>query len=333
MENLKPRKLTVISTLTWPEEELALVREAFEPAEFIQCGLGNEDSFPRALQRAHVALLSGDRNDAILNAPQIGWVHCDHAGLNSSAKPELFAKGIIATGSAGRSAPALAEHGFFFALAFTYDIRSTLSRQAGHRWEGDVELRERGALWGQRLGILGFGHTGREMAKLGRAFGMHVTVLRRKVGETSTDVDVALSVDAGDSINDLLESDVLMLAAGLSDESYHILGAEQLRRMKKTAIVINLGRGSLIDEEALVQALKAGEIAGAGLDVVEQEPLPSDSPLWDMPNVLITPHATPQVPDKTQRSRKVVVENIKRYRAGQPMLNAIKQRDAYTKGQ
>jgi len=124
----------------------------------------------------------------------------------------------------------------------------------------------------------------------------------------------------------------VMLATSLSDATYHLFGANEFARMKKDAIIINMARGSVIDEAALIEALRAGKIAAAGLDVFETEPLPADSPLWDMPNVLLTPHSTPQMPDKTQRSINVVVENIARYRSGAPLLNAIDTRDLYTKG-
>jgi phosphoglycerate dehydrogenase-like enzyme len=194
------------------------------------------------------------------------------------------------------------------------------------------EFRERGALWGRRLGIVGFGYTGREMARIGRSLGMHVTVLRRISGASSPDVDVMLSTEAGDGLDLILESDIVMLAASLSDQTYHLFSTEQFCRMKKTSIIVNMARGSVIDEKALIEALKAGEIAGAGLDVFETEPLPAHSPLWDLPNVLVTPHSTPQMPDKTQRSINVIVENINHYREGLPMLNVIDERDLFTKG-
>ena len=101
--------------------------------------------------------------------------------------------------------------------------------------------------------------------------------------------------------------------------------------MKPDAVIINMARGEHIDEKALVEALKEGWIAGAGLDVFEKEPLPTDSPLWDLPNCLITPHATPSLPDKTQRSINVIVSNVKLYKEGKPLINAIDERDIYTK--
>ncbi|KZP01863.1 hypothetical protein CALVIDRAFT_532606 [Calocera viscosa TUFC12733] len=327
----RPEIRTVLSTLTWKPEEVDQIRRAFAPAEFVQCNKSDTAIIEATLQRAQAAILAGDLDDRVLKAPSLAWVHCDHAGLNHSARPEVFAKGLLVTGSAGRSGPALAQHGFWFALAFVYDVRNALDRQSKHIWGAVEEYRERRALWGLKLGVVGFGYTGKEMARLGRAFGMHVTVLRRTAGESSPDVDVMLSTDAGDGLDEIIQADIVMLATSLSDTTYHLFGANEFLRMKKDAIIINMARGSVIDETALIAALRTGEIAGAGLDTFEKEPLPADSPLWDMPNVLITPHATPQMPDKTQRSIDVIVKNIALYREGQPLLNAIQLRDLYTK--
>jgi phosphoglycerate dehydrogenase-like enzyme len=121
-----------------------------------------------------------------------------------------------------------------------------------------------------------------------------------------------------------------MLATQLTDATYHMLSAAQFARMKRSAFIINMARGPLIDEAALIEALTSGRIGGAGLDVFDTEPLPADSPLWDAPNTIITPHATPSMPDKTQRSIDMIVENLARYRAGEPMLNAITRNDLFT---
>jgi phosphoglycerate dehydrogenase-like enzyme len=188
----------------------------------------------------------------------------------------------------------MAQHAFFFALGLLYEARSLFEAQDARQWRGARHIGEKQALWGQTLGVVGFGHTGREMAKLGRAFGMHVMVYRRSAPDASPYVDVMLSADAGDTLDPLVEkADVVMLAANLSDETYHLFGMEEFRAMKSTSVIVNMSRGELIDEAALVEALEAGLLAGAGLDVFEEEPLPPTSPLWDLDNVILTPHATP----------------------------------------
>lgn len=324
----------VLATVDYTEAEVEQLRLAFAPSEFTHVSRQSLESDPTLLHDVDVAVLAGDLDDNVLAAPDLQWVHCDHAGLNDSARKEVFDRGLIVTGSAGRSGEALAQHAFFFALNFIYDIRTTLAKQAAHDWSGGETFRNRPSLWGQRLTVIGFGHTGRAMAKLGKSFGMDVTVFTRSEAAPSTDVDRLLSADAGDTVDQaLLDADFTMIAANLTDETHHLIGYEQLTLMKPSAVVINLARGALIDEAALAEALRRGEIAGAGLDVFEREPLPEDSPLWDMPNVFITPHATPKLPDKTQRSIDTIVANIEHYRNNEPLLNALSARDLYTKGQ
>ncbi|KAH8746923.1 hypothetical protein F5883DRAFT_622651 [Diaporthe sp. PMI_573] len=335
---------TVLSTVAWRPEEVAIIRHECRPAEFIHCDADDAEAVRAALARAQVAILQGDLPEGALEgAPHLAWVHCDHAGLDKTARPEVLLSNppgrrspwpLVVTSSAGRSAPALAQHAFFFALSLAYGARHLMALQDAREWHAGREgLRLRGALWGRTLGILGFGHTGREMAALGRAFGMRVTVLRRKGGGVvCTDVDVMLSTEAGDGVGRLLGCDVVMIAAGLTDQTHHLFGADEFRRMKPSSVLINMGRGAVVDEAALVEALRTGQIAGAGLDVFENEPLPRESPLWGLPNVMITPHSTPGMPDRTGRSIEIICENIRRFRAGQTMLNVLERGDLYTKG-
>jgi phosphoglycerate dehydrogenase-like enzyme len=293
----------------------------------------DSEGIAEGLERAEVAVLGGDLDDRVLAAPHLRWVHCDHSGLNRSARPEVFERGLTVTGSAGRSAPALAQHAFFLTLALTFDVKVLLEHQARHRWGGIPGYEDRTALWGKTLGIVGLGHTGRAMASLGKAFGMHVMALRRRTEDPPIEVDRLLATDAGDRLDPLLEeSDVVMLATQLTDETRHLISTAELRRMKPTALLINMARGAVVDQDALIHALQTDQIAGAGLDTTDPEPLPDDSPLWDLPNVVITPHMTPKLPDRTQRSIDVIVENIERYRRGEPLLNALTPRDRYTGG-
>ncbi|HSA49644.1 MAG TPA: D-2-hydroxyacid dehydrogenase [Yinghuangia sp.] len=322
---------SVLATVMFEPDEIEQLRQAFAPAEFVHVPPWDADAIAAALEHADVAVITGDLDERHVNAPHLRWVQCDHSGLTRSARPEVFERGIIVTGAAGRSAPALAQHGFFFALSLTYDARRLFEMQDAHQWRAPAGFEHRLALWGKTLGIVGFGHTAKEMARLGKAFGMRVIVYRRSSAERAPDVDFMLSADDGDTLDPLLaESDVIMLAAQLTDATHHLFSTDEFAKMKNTAFLINMARGPVIDQQALVKALHAGEIAGAGLDVADPEPLPPDAPLWDAPNVVITPHMTPKVPDRTQRTIDIVVENIKRYRAGEPMVNALTKRDVYT---
>jgi len=323
----------VLATVPYSEDELAQVRAAFEPAEFIWAAADDDAAIRTALERVDVAVLEADLDQRHIDAPHLKWIHCDHAGLNRSARPEVFERGIIVTGSAGRSAPALAQHGFYFALSLTYQARELLRDQTAHVWRGIPDYFYRPALWGQTLGVVGYGATGKEMAKLGRAFGMRVVVLRRRATEElPPEVDEMLSDESVDGLGRLIDqSDVIMLATPLTDRTHHLFGEEQFRRMKPTSVLINMARGPVVDEEALLAALRSGEIAGAASDVFGQEPLPADSPLWDAPNFYLTPHMTPRMPDKTQRSIDMITENVRRYREGLPMINQITRDDIFTR--
>ena len=322
---------TVLATVPFKPDEIAQLRRAFAPAEFIHCPATDDATIAKTLETADVAVLAGDLDDRHVAAPNLKWVHCDHSGLTRSARPDVFARGLIVTGSAGRSGPALAQHAFYFALALTFDAKRLLANQQAHIWRGIPGYTEKIGLPGKTLGVVGYGHTGVEMAALGKAFGMRVIVYTRGVPDKSPNVDKLLCTERGDGLDPLLaESDVIMLATQLTDVTYHMFSTREFARMKKTAFIINMARGPVIDEAALLAALRSGGIAGAGLDVFDKEPLPAASPLWDEPNVIITPHATPGMPDKTQRSINMIIANIARYRAGEPMLNAITPKDVYT---
>jgi len=235
------------------------------------------------------------------------------------------------TGSAGRSAAALAQHGFYFALALTFEARKLFRDQDAHVWRGIPGYTEKLGLVGKTLGVVGYGNTGKEMAALGKAFGMEVIVYTRSLVDAPSNVDQFYASERGDTIDTLIEkSDVIMLATQLTDATYHMFSTDQFARMKSTAFIVNLARGPVIDEQALIDALSTGQIAGAGLDVFGKEPLPADSGLWDQKNVIITPHATPALPDRTQRSINMIIENIENYRKRRPMLNAITEKDVFT---
>lgn len=324
----------VLVTVSYPDAQMERLREAFAPAGFLHCDPKDDVAIRKALETADVAISADELDDRFFSAPRLKWVHCDHAGLDQAARPEIVDRGLIITGSAGRSSTALAQHAFYFALGLTYETRKLLADQAAHVWRGIPGYDQKLGLPGRTLGIVGLGNTGIEMAKLGRAFGMKVIAHGRSAPTAAqlSHVDSFVCSDQGGTIDLLLDqADVIMLAAPLNDATWHMFSTEQFRRMKASALLVNMARGALIDETALVAALEAGELAGAGLDVFETEPLPADSPLWDAPNLLLTPHVTPAQPDKIERSVDVVVANAANYRAGQPMLNRLTAKDVYTR--
>jgi phosphoglycerate dehydrogenase-like enzyme len=320
----------VLATVPYTGPHLTRLRAAFAPAELIQLRRDDGAGIAAALERADVAVLAGDLDERFLGAKLLGWVHCDHAGLNRSARPEVFEKGLHVTSSAGRSSPVLAEHAILFMLALAYRFPAFLEAQRRHQWGIPDQDRLRG-LYGRTAGIVGLGHTGTELALRCRALGMRVLGYRRSAAAPPPGVDRVFSAARGETLDALVSgSDFVVLAVPLSDATHHLIGERELRLMKPSAYLINMARGAVVDETALLGALQEGRIAGAGLDTFEREPLPPESPLWDAPNTLVTPHTTPQVPDRTGRSLAIIEENARRYRAGEPLLNLLRPEDVYT---
>lgn len=325
------RGLTVITTLRYEGEHWARLAEALDGAEIVRFDSPDEPGFAEVLDRTDVAIIAKDPDERFYRVPQLRWIHVDHAGLDKAAKPEAFRPGLTITGSAGRSAPVLAEHALFFALTLAYGAPVFYDAQRAHQWgvPGQENLR---GLFGRTMGIVGFGHTGRELAARAKAFGMRVLAYRRSGQETPANVDRMFSVDYGDSLDMLLDqSDFVVLALGLSEATYRLIGERELNLIGPQGYLINMARGPIVDEAALVCALYERRIAGAGLDTFEIEPLPKESPLWDAPNTIMTPHVTPAVPDRTARSIEIVLENIRRFKVGEPMLNVLTEKDIYAR--
>lgn len=323
---------TALISVPYTGRHLEQLRAALAPAEVLEVPRHDREGVLQALERADVAIVQGAIDEHFLSSPQLAWVHCDASGIESSAWPEVFEQGLLVTGSAGRSAPVLAEHVFFLVLSLVYDAPALDVAQREHRWGGIPGYESRTGLYGKTMGIIGLGATGRAVAERAKSFGMEVFAYRRSASAPPACVDRLFCTERGEGIGELLErSDVVVLATRLSDETYHMIGESELAKMKSTAYLVNMARGAVIDEEVLVAALAAGSIAGAGLDTFVQEPLPADHPLWDLPNVVITPHMTPEMQDFHGQSLAIICENIRRYRRGEPLLNALVNSDVYTK--
>ena len=307
---------SVLATVPFKPHDIDRLRRAFAPAEFIHCLPTDSATIEKALQTVDVAVLAGDLDDRHVAAPNLKWVHCDHSGLTRSARADVFDKGLIVTGSAGRSAPALAQHAFYFALALTFDAKrlfETRTRMCGAAfpvtWTSLGSPARRSASWGSAIPASKWPRSARPSDEGHRLYPQPARNARQR--------RQAALCRRGDSLDPLLEeSDVIMLATQLTDVTYHMFSTDQFARMKPSAFIINMARGPVIDEAALLKALTSGQIAGAGLDVFAKEPLPADSPLWDAPNAIITPHATPRLPDKTQRSIDTIVGQYRALQRG-----------------
>lgn len=324
----------VLATVRYPQELLDKLKAAFAPAPVYWFDPDDTTGIRSVIHQVDVAVLDADLDDVILEGENLRWIHCSHAGLNKSARREVFQRGILLTGAAGRSAPSLAEHAFFFALSLTYDVYGLHQAQQQHNWERyNKQYAQSRGLNGQTMGIVGLGNTGRAIARRAKAFDMRVLAYSRSPRpQLPPDVDAYYAIGSGGLQPLLAESDYLVLCCQLTDETHHMIGEQQLAAMKPGAVLINMGRGALVDETALVRALQGGVIRAAASDVFETEPLPKDSPLWDLPNMMITPHATPRVPSIFGNALDILLENIVLYKKGEQMRNQVQERDRYTKG-
>ena len=323
----------VVATVWYDRSHMYELRRVFPDAEFVYVDFFDKDKLAEEVKNADAAILFGDVDDCLLGENSLKWIHCDHAGLNGSARPEVFARGIPVTGSAGRSAPVLAEHCIYFMLQHCYHSKELLAAQENKQFgvPGSEEWR---GLYGRTAGIIGMGNTGKQLAPRLKAMGMHVIAYNRNPLNDPESVDEELCAVRGDHLETLLEkSDYIILTIALTDDTYHIINRSTLEKVKPGAFLVNMARGGLVDTGAMIDALNDGTLSGAGLDVFEEQPLSTDSPLWEMPTVYITPHVTPQLSDKVGRSIEIIRENARQFEAGEPLINLMTLSDVLTKGE
>lgn len=322
----------VVTTVWYNREDMHTLRYIFPEAEFVYVDFYDKERLEEEAKNADVAILMGDVDNCLLGENTLKWIHCDHAGLNGSARPEVFAKNIFVTGAAGRSAPVLAEHCIYFMFQHCYHTKELLAAQENCHWGVDGSNQWRG-LYGRTAGIVGMGNNGKMLAERLHAFGMKLIAYDKFPIQGFDYLEEKLDSSQEGALERLLEQcDFVILTLALTDETYHLINQETLQKMKKDAFLVNMSRGGIICTKDLVEALEEGTIGGAGLDVFEEEPLPAESPLWKMPNVYITPHCTPQVPHRTGRSLEIIRENARRFENGEPMMNLLRKSDAVSAG-
>lgn len=311
------------------------LKAALSPAQVEFCmpyGPGAKEAIAKAASDVDVAIMNGDVEPSVLKSPNLKWIHCCRAGVEKTATAEIFEKGIILTSSGWQSAPALAEHVLTFMLGLTYNLPGLFRAQTEHRWAADRNYFMKTGLYKKTVGIIGLGNTGLEVARLCKSFDMKTLGYRRSK-RPADNVDEVYAAAEGDDIKALVAMcDYIVLCIELNDDTWHLINKEVLEAMKPSAYLINMGRGALVDEPELIKALQNRTIAGAGLDTFEVEPLPDESPIWDLPNVIITPHITPKLPDAEERKLSYVYQNIEAYKTGGKFVNRITQDSVLTKG-
>jgi phosphoglycerate dehydrogenase-like enzyme len=274
------------------------------------------------LARIDLAVLSADlwtdhRTEpfmkVLLQAPAAKWLHVFAAGLDHPVFGVLRSRGVRLTHSAGASATPIAHTVIMHTIALCRAARSYAIGQERHEWR-DERMTD---LEGRTMGIVGLGSIGAEVARLAPHFGMRVIGMRR-----TPRGDEPCETWPTSRLHELLALvDTLVLTTPLTDETRNLIGVDELAVLRPGAHVVNVARGEVIDEPALVAALQSGHVAGAALDVFAVEPLPADSPLWDMPNVIVTPHSAGDTPLVADRAAAVFADNLGRYVRGEALRN------------
>lgn len=261
-------------------------------------------------------------------APRVRWVQATSAGIGQLLRRTgLDRTEIIFTTASGVHAVPLAEFAALAMLYFAKQVPLMLLQQGAHRWQrfAGSELR------GRTVAIVGLGKIGLEVARVSRALGLRVTGTRRR--GTVHDAETAAGVDVQRPIGELRElvadADYVVLAVPHTTETEGLIGAAELAAMRRGAVLVNIGRGKVVDELALIEALRSGQLAGAALDVFIQEPLPPESLLWDMPNVLVSPHSASTADSENAKLTDLFCENLRRYLAGQPLMNVYDRERGY----
>ncbi len=287
-------------------------------------------SLARALTETEVLFIwnfrSASLRDVWPQARRLRWIHVASAGVDAILFPELASSRVILTNARGVFDQAIAEYVLGLVLAFAKGFWETLDLQRRRAWRH----RETEHVRGQTALIVGAGGIGRAIGRLARSAGMRVVAVARTA--RASDPDLGRVVAVGDLGAVLGEADYVIIAAPLTSETRGLFGAAAFARMKRTARLINVGRGAIIDEAALLGALRSKRIAGAALDVFSVEPLPKRHPLWDLPGVLVSPHMSGDFVGWAPALSALFVENFQRWRRGEPLLNVVDKALGYVPG-
>jgi phosphoglycerate dehydrogenase-like enzyme len=313
---------------TLPRAYVDQLRRDFPQHRFLDAW--DPEALARLLPEADAAFTASIDRKAFGTLPRLRWVQSPAAGVGGLLSPDLVSSPIVLTSARGVRARAIAEHVLGVTIALARQLPLVLRRQAAHTWALD-ELETAGVvrtLHGRRMGIVGLGSIGLEVAKVAAPFGMSVTAIRRRVGEPVPEVVEEVLPPEGLPVL-LAKSDVIVLAAPLTSGTRHLIDRAALDGTRRGALLVNVGRGKLLDDEAVVAALRDGRLGGAALDVFTREPLDPASPYWDLPNVIVTPHIAGAMEDYWTPLVALFTENLRRFEAGRPLLNVVDKSAGY----
>jgi phosphoglycerate dehydrogenase-like enzyme len=294
-----------------------------------QLFIGNSlDEIKRGTSDATVIFnWSGSRGllrDVFLNCPKLRWIHSRSAGLERSLFPELIASPVLLTNGTGAFSPSLGEFALAAILYFAKDLRRMIRNQMNGVWEAfDVLMAA-----GQTVGIIGYGDVGHAVAARVRPLGMKILAIKRHASSAAdTLAERIYGVD--DLLEMLSRCDYVVVTTPLTEETRGMIGEREIAAMPSTAVIINLGRGPVIKEQALVQALSQERIRGAALDVFDQEPLPAGHAFYKLQNVLLSPHCADHTADWLDAAMQLFLEQLQRFQTGAPLINMVDKKLGY----
>jgi phosphoglycerate dehydrogenase-like enzyme len=265
--------------------------------------------------------------DQLAAAGRLRWIHTPAAGVDGMLYPEMVRSPVVITNSRGMAADTIAEHAIAVTLAMFRRLHVAVQRQVERRWAQDeiASGAPNRSVAGSHVLIVGFGAIGRAVGARFEALGADIVGIRRRPDESAS-----RRVAGPERLHELLRAaDVVVICAPQTADTRHLIGAPELSIMRSDALLINVSRGQLVDEAALADALRTNRIGGAALDVFEDEPLARDSPLWSLPDTLITPHTSGFRPDHWDAATDLFSENLRRFEAGQPLLNVVDKSAGY----
>ncbi len=337
--------IQILATRALRPEQLALLHASAPDIAVRHLSARTGPQVEQALTPDVEVLLTIESEFSIAHATSLRWVQAETAGVDHFVGTPVWAGDVLLTSANGAHTPHMPEYVFAHILSRAYKLPLADWYQQQARWGGDGPERKRFTpreLRGQTIGIVGYGAIGREIARLATALGMRVLATRRSAGSPlayggytppGTGDPGGSLPEAYVTLDNLAEllgaSDVVVLVLPLAAATRSLIGAAELARMKPDALLINIGRGGLIDQGALLAALERGAIGGAVLDVTDPEPLPPEHPLWRAPNLVITPHIAGLSAHYFDNVLRVFAENLRRYAQGQPLLNVVERELGY----
>jgi phosphoglycerate dehydrogenase-like enzyme len=336
-----PQTVKVLSVLRLSDAQLNQLRAVSPRLEVSQTTCRTPDEMLPLLGEPEV-LYTYHADFAPEQAPNLRWAQLSSAGVDHVLDKPIMRSPIAITTTSGIHAVPIAEYVFASMLAFVRRLPLALSLQAKREWpKGRWDKLEAVELRGATIGIIGYGSIGREVGRLARAFGMTVFVAKRSpqaredggwIAPGAGDPQMAHAdrVYGPDRLEEMAaECDFIVVALPLTADTTELVSESVLRAMKPTAYFVNISRGEVVDEEALIRVLQEGAIAGAGLDVFTEEPLPPESPFYDLPNVILTPHVSGSTAAYNERATDLFAENLRRYLAGDTLLNLVDKQRGY----